>query len=403
MNSRKNTVRQTFKRTLRRISIVSVTITMIIAWMLLSATSLIPLKQYAQTNLKLSGTMVSHSLEAAVVFHDKQAANETLTALGNQGLFAQAEVLDHRGQPFANWVLANNADRTIVANTVSRWLYPNPITVEITHNNTPIGTLRLTGTDGIVTHFVWISLAVLTACLTLAAFISMGITHYLHYDLVRALQNITEVVHEVRVKRDFSRRVSPEKIAEFQQFSSDFNSLLGEMEEWQHKLQQRNDYLQKSALHDPLTGLPNRASFNKALQQLMNSASQRQQSALLFMDGDNFKTINDTWGHSAGDQVLMEIASRLVRFVGVRCKAYRLGGDEFAVILTGVQQVADIHYAMAKLHDLMLPAIHIGSGIDVAMTLSVGYAIPDEGSTAESILDVADRRMYSEKRKRLTT
>lgn len=89
-----STPRPTFKSTLRRISMISVIITMTLIWLLLCFASVVTLKQYAQKNLELTGATMSHSLEASLVFNDSLAANETLATLGKQGQFAVAEVLN---------------------------------------------------------------------------------------------------------------------------------------------------------------------------------------------------------------------------------------------------------------------------------------------------------------------
>ncbi|WP_251276709.1 diguanylate cyclase domain-containing protein, partial [Enterobacter hormaechei] len=89
-------------------------------------------------------------------------------------------------------------------------------------------------------------------------------------------------------------------------------------EDWQRQLQAKNAQLLRSSLHDPLTGLANRAAFRNALAELMKNEVDHQTSALLFLDGDNFKLIKDNWGHAAGDKVLMEVASRLMTFAGKR-------------------------------------------------------------------------------------
>jgi len=98
-----STPRPTFKRTLRRISMISVIITMTFIWLLLCFASVVTLKQYAQKNLELTGSTMSHSLEASLVFNDSLAANETLAALGKQGQFAVAEVLNAHQKRFAYW------------------------------------------------------------------------------------------------------------------------------------------------------------------------------------------------------------------------------------------------------------------------------------------------------------
>ncbi len=124
--------------------------------------------------------------------------------------------------------------------------------------------------------------------------------------------------------------------------AQDFNSLLDEMGEWQLRLQAKNAQLLRTALHDPLTGLANRAAFRSCINALMKDNSARSSSALLFLDGDNFKYINDTWGHAAGDRVLIEVAKRLAEFGGSRYQTYRLGGDEFAMVLYDVHSEYEV-------------------------------------------------------------
>ena len=136
---------------------------------------------------------------------------------------------------------------------------------------------------------------------------------------------------DVRTNRNFSRRVSEERIEEFHLFAQDFNSLLDEMEGQTSAAGKERSTL-RTALHDPLTGLATRAAFRSSINALMNDDAAHSSSALLFLDGDNFKFINDTWGHAAGDRVLIEVAKRLSEFGGNRHSPYRLGGDEFAMM-----------------------------------------------------------------------
>ncbi|SQC91477.1 Probable diguanylate cyclase YfiN [Cedecea neteri] len=118
--------RPTFKGTLRRISIISVVIAMLAVWLLLSVASMLTLKQYAQKNLELLAVTVSHSLEAAVVFRDGTAANETLAVLGKQGQFTAAKVVDVNGQEITHWQADKPSQHDMVGGLVTRWLYPQP-------------------------------------------------------------------------------------------------------------------------------------------------------------------------------------------------------------------------------------------------------------------------------------
>lgn len=271
----------------------------------------------------------------------------------------------------------------------------------IWHQGKQIGELRLTALDELISHFLGISILVLTGSILLASFIGLLLTHSLHRGIVAALQSITEVVHDIRENRHFSRRVPEERIEEFHLFAQDFNSLLGEMEDWQRQLQAKNAQLLRSSLHDPLTGLANRAAFRNALAELMKNEVDHQTSALLFLDGDNFKLINDNWGHAAGDKVLMEVASRLMTFAGKRHLAWRLGGDEFAVLLREVRSEAEVQALCQALSEQFLPPFNLHNGHSATLSLSVGYALAWEHATAESLQELADQNMYRMKNQRI--
>ncbi|RKR54178.1 diguanylate cyclase (GGDEF)-like protein [Yokenella regensburgei] len=392
--------RPTFKRTLRRISVISVIITMVLVWLLLCIASVLTLKQYAQKNLELTGATMSRSLEAALVFGDNTVANETLATLGKQGQFSEAEVVDRNHQRFAYWSYRPGEEQDTLNHLINRWLFPVPVSQPIWHNEQFVGALHLTARASLISHFIWMSLAVLTACILLASAVALLVTRHLHSDVVTALQNINDVVHDVRTNRNFSRRVPEEPIEEFHHFAQDFNSLLDEMEEWQLKLQAKNAQLLRTALHDPLTGLANRASFLSCIAALMNDSNAKTSSALLFLDGDNFKYINDTWGHAAGDCVLIEVARRLIEFGGKRHIAYRLGGDEFAMILYGVHSEHEVQRICTALAQHFVHPFDLRNGLYTPFSLSVGYALTWEHNSVESLQELADRNMYLMKNQR---
>jgi len=373
---------------------------MTLVWLLLSIASVFTLKQYAQRNLELTSATVSRSLEATLVFNDTAAAHEALATLGKQGQFSSAILLDRHDNPFAAWSMEPDVQADPLSQLVSQWLFPQPIRQRVWHNNLPIGELRLTARDSLISHFLWTSLAVLTGCILFASLVALAITRTLHNGVVTALQNITEVVHDVRTNRNFSRRVPEERIDEFHRFGQDFNSLLDEMEEWQRKLQAKNAQLLRTAMHDPLTGLANRAAFRTRISALMSDASSRANTALLFLDCDDFKLINDTWGHAAGDDVLIEVARRMVEFSGGRHQPYRLGGDEFAIILYGVHSEYEVLRLCAELTQQFSPSYDLQNGLSTRMSLSIGFALSWQHHSVEALLDQADRNMYLVKHQR---
>lgn len=185
--------------------------------------------------------------------------------------------------------------------------------------------------------------------------------------MVTALQNITDVVHDVRTNRNFSRRVKDGRIEEFHQFGEDFNSLLDEMEEWQLKLQAKNAQLLRTAMHDPLTGLANRAAFRSSIAALMHDASAKPtlpcSSSTVIIS--SLLTIP---GHAAGDCVLIEVARRMVEFGDKRHQSYRLGGDEFAMVLYGVQSAAEVQQICAALSQQFMRPFDLHNGQTATMS-----------------------------------
>jgi len=393
--------RPTFKKALRRISMISVVISMTLVWLLLSTASIFTLKQYAQKNLELTAATMGRSLEAALVFGDSSAAEDTLATLGRQGQFSKAVVLDNQQNHFAAWRNNHLVNQEKISGVISKWLFPEPTVQPIWHQGKIIGELRLTALDKLISHFLGVSIIVLTGSIFLASCIALLLTHSLHRGIVTALQSITDVVHDIRENRHFSRRVPEEHIEEFHLFAQDFNSLLGEMEDWQQQLQAKNAQLLRSSLHDPLTGLANRAAFRNVINELMKDETVHSSSALLFLDGDNFKYINDNWGHAAGDKVLIEVASRLMTFVGKQHQAWRLGGDEFAILLRNVRTEAEVQALCHSLSEQFLQPFNLHNGHTARLSLSMGYALTWEHASAENLQELADQNMYRMKHRRL--
>ncbi|MDO9371362.1 MAG: diguanylate cyclase [Gammaproteobacteria bacterium] len=155
---------------------------------------------------------------------------------------------------------------------------------------------------------------------------------------------------------------------------------------------------QHLAHHDALTGLPNRLLFEDRLQQTLAQASrQGQMVALLFIDLDNFKPINDTQGHAVGDQMIRIAAERLTGCVRSADTVARLGGDEFTALLANIARVADVELVAQKILEVIARAFVIG-GHELFTTASIGIALyPADGSDAETLLHHADSAMYRAK------
>jgi diguanylate cyclase (GGDEF)-like protein/PAS domain S-box-containing protein len=152
------------------------------------------------------------------------------------------------------------------------------------------------------------------------------------------------------------------------------------------------------AQHDPLTGLPNRLLLTERLSQAIGQARRHgKQLALLFLDLDHFKHINDSLGHATGDRLLASVANRLKESVRATDTVFRQGGDEFVILLTEISQPQDATLVADKL----LAACAQPQLIDaheLRVTSSIGISIyPDDGHDVESVMSNADAAMYQAK------
>ncbi|MCL6709418.1 EAL domain-containing protein [Pseudomonas sp. R2.Fl] len=175
-------------------------------------------------------------------------------------------------------------------------------------------------------------------------------------------------------------------------------SLAGSLSRANQDIQHSHNQLEVVATRDPLTGLANRGRFAELLAQSVATATtENRAAALLLLDVDRFKTINDTLGHGAGDVVLKEVSSRLNAIVGTDATLARLGGDEFAILVDGANACA----VARRIADSILergrqPIVVAGTALSVS--LSIGLAsYPEHATTAEDLLACADMALYAAK------
>jgi diguanylate cyclase (GGDEF)-like protein len=160
------------------------------------------------------------------------------------------------------------------------------------------------------------------------------------------------------------------------------------------ELAHQRDELERSASHDSLTGLGNRTLFRR---QLADALTSKEPGAVMLLDLDRFKEVNDTLGHHNGDQLLRQVAARLNRLHDTKMKVARLGGDEFALLLEGAPDVQDVSAAVAILL-AAFDAAFVVQGVTVHVEASVGISLyPAHGNDADSLLRRADVAMYQAK------
>jgi diguanylate cyclase (GGDEF)-like protein len=162
---------------------------------------------------------------------------------------------------------------------------------------------------------------------------------------------------------------------------------------------QESDFL---AFHDLLTGLMNRRAFERQLRQMIELSAQNDAvTAVMFIDLDDFKAVNDTLGHDAGDLLLKEVANRLTGMLRDTDLVARFGGDEFAIATSHAKELGpdSLRLLADRIRETLQIAVPVGDrAIRVAATLGVASA-PDDGETIEALLEHADQAMYVGKRR----
>ncbi|MGZ8238027.1 MAG: diguanylate cyclase domain-containing protein [Methylobacter sp.] len=158
------------------------------------------------------------------------------------------------------------------------------------------------------------------------------------------------------------------------------------------------EHLRHIALHDPLTGLANRVLFNDRLEQAIRLAARNNTKfAVLFLDLDKFKPVNDLFGHKTGDKLLQKVADRLTRSVRESDTVTRLGGDEFVILFENITGQKMVEKLLSPLVDTICSPYHIDEN-DIEIDVSAGISVyPDHGTDAKTLLHHADTAMYEAK------
>jgi diguanylate cyclase (GGDEF)-like protein len=156
--------------------------------------------------------------------------------------------------------------------------------------------------------------------------------------------------------------------------------------------------LENLALKDPLTGLANRHAFMSVMEHAQNKANRTQHKmAVLFIDLDGFKTVNDDYGHDAGDAVLIAMANRMQHCLRQADHISRMGGDEFMVLIEDVLKQEEVRIIAEKLsEDVSQPYVY--EGVQLRLTASIGVAMyPDDHQDIAELIKMADKAMYQAK------
>ena len=391
-------------------------------------------QQTTGKNLHTMAEIIAANSSAALLFRDAMAAQETLGFLNAQQHIQAAVIYGMDETVFASYRKPGLAiefpDTDIQTETILFWVNHVELFAHINYEGEQIGIVYLrSDMKAIHDRLVWF-LGIVAAVLLMSVLVTFVLSTKLQRIITDPLLRLSAIARQIRTENNYSLRVSGENEDELGNLITDFNAMLDVIQSRDNELMEHRAMLEERVMqrtseleianaelatsksqaeavakrmeyhahHDGLTGLPNRLLLNDRITaELAHARRQQGKLALLFLDLDRFKIINDSLGHAVGDQLLRVIARRLGNCVRDEDTVARLGGDEFMVLLPRISGSSDAGRIARKVIDCLVNPISC-NGHELHITTSVGISIfPHDGTDAETLIKHADISMYRAK------
>jgi diguanylate cyclase (GGDEF)-like protein len=393
---------------------------------------------YSQKNvgdsLGIMADMIAANSTAAILFGDAVAAEETLGFLELQENIEAGVIYDTDSRVFASYRKPGLSVELPVPEAQDEQLLFQGNYVElysdVNYQGEKIGSVYLrSDMSAIHDRLLWF-LGIVALVLLVSLLVAYTLSAQMQHIITAPLFRLSAIARRISTEKNYSLRVNGECRDELGTLISDFNTMLEEIqardeklkthqEELEARVAMRTSELERANLelaaskeqaetvarrmqfhahHDALTGLPNRVLLNDRITTELAHA-RREQSilALLFLDLDRFKVINDSLGHAIGDQLLRIISHRIKDCVRDGDTVARLGGDEFMVLLPRIANTSDAGRIGNKIIEALIEPV-VCHGHELHITTSVGISIyPYDGTDAENLVRNADISMYRAK------
>lgn len=360
--------------------------------------------------LSAQADMIGANASAALLFDDSRAADEVLRIAATAPELRHAEILSATGATLAR-VRRESLSDTGFPQKLRRVGLDMELSVRrpIMHNRNVEGSILLTwdlypGYRDLAKQAL-IDLAILFVAVNVATLFGFG----LQRKLITPILSLSRLAENVALSQDYSRRATKFADDEVGQLTDRFNEMLARIQERDVHLEnlvrartaelvEANAQLTHQAYFDGLTGLPNRHLFQDRVQQALSHAERyKKKLAVCFMDLDEFKHINDVFGHETGDKVLRQVAERISACLRETDSVARIGGDEFMFLFTELESAEAAGRVAEKVLASLRPPLHVDGHVFTARA-SFGISIyPDDGQTPATLKKNADMAMYHAK------
>jgi diguanylate cyclase (GGDEF)-like protein len=363
-------------------------------------------------DLDTQATIIEHSSSAAILFKDEEAANEILSTLKLMGSINRAYLFHDNDILLASYekeTKAKTGAQSPAQLQALRQLHSSfnrhVLIRDIVFDHHVIGTLFIEANlDKLNTRLSLLILAVVIAAF-MGLIISLLISLKINRFLTQPILALTSLVGRVSSSHDYSVRSPLLTKDEIGSLAMGINAMLGSIEQRDELLEtelakqkEAEKALDRLAYFDTVTGLPNRHYFNQQLPKKIGEAAKLHKiCCLMFIDLDDFKVINDTYGHRVGDQLLADVGQRLKDNLKSGDEVFRIGGDEFAILILDNNQFSHVRELAAKIIRNCAEKFIINNN-----DLYIGVSIGISGSTqpdiqAADLLRSADSAMYRAK------
>lgn len=387
---------------------------MLLSFVLIATVLWLTARQRQGDAAELAAIQLGNNIAAMLVFNDPTEAERELALLADRRELSGIALYDAKGKLFASvkdlTVLAWSQPTLETAPELTPQRTYNGLAIELT---IPIqvkgqleGVLYVKETLHKLLGWFLRGLVIMSALMMLIYLAAARLLVRIQRQALQPLVELSALAERIAAERNFSLRAPLVDNNEIGSLTLRFNELLKRAEIWQSELNsqlqqqaERGDELEILALTDSLTQLPNRLYFGQLLQNMVsNSANSQQMSALMFIDLDNFKFVNDNYGHDAGDEVLIEISRRIQSCIRSDDTLCRLGGDEFALLLPKKITPQLIEQICLRLLQKVREPLWVKSA-QMPVSLSIGVAFcPDHSADTATLLQQADEAMYRTKR-----
>ncbi|OFD13812.1 CHASE sensor domain-containing protein, partial [Acinetobacter baumannii] len=254
--------------------------------------SVFTMETYAKQNLQLLSHTLLERIQPAVVFNDKITIEQILNEYTNDHSIRAIHIYDSEHHLIAQ-SFKLSSQTSVLEKWFDHWFLNEPVHLTIYHHQQNVGELTLFGSSEKILQFlkmIMVGLAIAMLFIVCALWWSVNLTYRQIMQAIYPLTNIAQIVSE---QKAYNLRFPYNRIKEFQDLNTVFNELLEEIQIWDNQLQKENRKLSFQAHHDQLTLLPNRHYFYQILLDMFEDKDFDNKSALLFIDNNNFKSIND--------------------------------------------------------------------------------------------------------------